>query len=273
LLSLSVWRENKSAGEIAGQFNISFGAIWQHLGILRRAKVVRVEKKLAPFALFFEPQSRANLRDLRIARKRPPTIKGDSEFKCSYSMPNNIDVRAFSSKRDYERVVDYFLNADDQFLAGMGVRRNKLPPRKAWVDRIAADLELDDREKQSFFVAWLYNGEAVGHSNINSIKFGHQAHMHLHIWKPELRRSGLGVEFLTKSIDIYFARFLLSKLICEPWSQNAAPNRCLGKAGFRFVRCYTTIPSPINIELQANRYELTAEMWKNHLASIRKRSR
>jgi RimJ/RimL family protein N-acetyltransferase len=172
----------------------------------------------------------------------------------------NIDVRPFACKRDYERVVDYFLNADDALLTGMGVERSKLPARKTWVDRIAADLERDDREKQTFYVSWICDGEPIGHSNINTIKFGDQANMHLHIWKPNLRRRGLGVEFVRRSVDIYFDRFKLEKLICEPWAQNAAPNRCLTKVGFRFVRRYRTVPSPINVELEANRYELTLEM-------------
>jgi RimJ/RimL family protein N-acetyltransferase len=178
-----------------------------------------------------------------------------------------LDIRPFSCRHDYERVVDYFLTADDDLLRGMGVARCKLPAREQWVERLASDLERYDREKRTFYVAWMYNGEPVGHSNINGIQFGDQAHMHLHIWKPDLRHAGLGFEFLKKSACIYFDRFELRKLICEPWAGNAAPNRCLRKVGFKFVRCYRTVPSPINLELEANRYELTLEMresWREH---------
>jgi len=157
-------------------------------------------------------------------------------------------------------VVDYFLSADDALLSGMGVERSNLPTRETWVDRIASDLERNDREKQTFYVSWIYDAEAIGHSNINAIRFGDEADMHLHIWKPDLRRRGLGFDFVRKSVDIYFDRFKLWKLICEPWAMNAAPNRCLSKVGFKFVRCYRTVPSPINVELEANRYELTLEM-------------
>ena len=34
-----------------------------------------------------------------------------------------IEVRPFSSREEYERMLDYFYKADDQFLGGMGVDR------------------------------------------------------------------------------------------------------------------------------------------------------
>ena len=39
-----VWDEERSAGEIASQFGITFGAVSQHLGVLRSAGFVRVRK-------------------------------------------------------------------------------------------------------------------------------------------------------------------------------------------------------------------------------------
>jgi len=38
----------------------------------------------------------------------------------------DIEVRPFSSREEYELMVDYFLKADDWFLRGMGVDRLKL---------------------------------------------------------------------------------------------------------------------------------------------------
>ncbi len=43
ILSL-VWDQQLSASEIAEQFDVTFGAVSQHLGILREAGFVRVEK-------------------------------------------------------------------------------------------------------------------------------------------------------------------------------------------------------------------------------------
>ena len=52
-----------------------------------------------------------------------------------------IEVVPFDSLRDYERMVDYFLNADERFLEGMGVDPNKLPEREAWIESDARSRE------------------------------------------------------------------------------------------------------------------------------------
>jgi len=62
-----VWREERSADEIAGQFGITFGAISQHLRILRESGAVDLRKqgrthfykanhqKLGPLAQYLGP--------------------------------------------------------------------------------------------------------------------------------------------------------------------------------------------------------------------------
>jgi DNA-binding transcriptional ArsR family regulator len=39
-----VWDDERSAGEIASHFGVTFGAVSQHLGVLRSAGFVRVRK-------------------------------------------------------------------------------------------------------------------------------------------------------------------------------------------------------------------------------------
>lgn len=39
-----VWDGERSAGEIAAEFDVTFGAVSQHLGVLRRAGLVSVRK-------------------------------------------------------------------------------------------------------------------------------------------------------------------------------------------------------------------------------------
>lgn len=165
-------------------------------------------------------------------------------------------VVPLESRRDYERVIDYFLGADQALLDLMGVDPRKLPERDAWLDRVCADLDRDDREKQTFYVGWKSGGEFVGHSNLNPIRYGADANMHLHIWRPGLRRAGLGTRFVKQTVPIYFERFELERLFCEPRAENAAPNRTLLAAGFRHVRTYRTIPGAINYEQDVSRYEL-----------------
>jgi hypothetical protein len=52
-----------------------------------------------------------------------------------------IEVRPFSSREEYELMLDYFYKADDTFLRGMGVDRLKLPERDQWLDALLADHE------------------------------------------------------------------------------------------------------------------------------------
>lgn len=61
-----VWDEEMAAGDIAARFDVSFGAVSQHLGVLRRAGFVRMRRegnrryyradkdRLAPFRQILE---------------------------------------------------------------------------------------------------------------------------------------------------------------------------------------------------------------------------
>ena len=106
----------------------------------------------------------------------------------------------FSSKSDYERVVDYFVDADEAFLTGMGVDPNKLPDREAWLNRLLPDLTRPDSQKQTFYVGWDYEGTRIGHCNMNPLSYGDQAFVHLHLWDRTARRAGFGTEFFTNNI-------------------------------------------------------------------------
>ena len=107
--------------------------------------------------------------------------------------------------------------------------------------------------------SWLFDNQPIGHSNINQIKFGNTATMHLHLWDSATRKKGLGIQFLRMTVPYYFKKFNLKKLICEPYSKNVAPNKVLKKLGFEWVRTYDTTPGQINFHQTVNRYELNKE--------------
>ena len=94
-----------------------------------------------------------------------------------------IEVRPFSSREEYELMLDYFYKADDTFLRGMGVDRLKLPQRDQWLDALLLDHEKTDGERDRFYLIWIYRGWRVGHSSINNIVLGAEASIHLHLWK------------------------------------------------------------------------------------------
>jgi len=167
-----------------------------------------------------------------------------------------IQIRPFADRRDCERMVDYFLNADEAFLEGMGVDPRKLPERQQWIESALLDVERVAHEKDRHYLAWVYDGVPVGHSSINKIKVGEEAFIHLHLWVTGLRKAGLGTEFFAASAAEFMREFELRRLYCEPYAENPAPNRVVQKAGFRFVKRYRTTPGPINFEQDVNRYVL-----------------
>jgi hypothetical protein len=167
---------------------------------------------------------------------------------------DSLAVTPFSSKADYERVLDYFLGADEAFLRGMGVDPTRLPHRDAWLDGLLPDLTRPDLQKQTFYLGWDYGRTRVGHCNVNQLIYGVQAYVHLHLWDPSSRRAGLGTEFLRQSVQLFFKRFALRRLYCEPYADNPAPNRVLTKAGFSFIKRYRATPGLINFEQEVNQY-------------------
>lgn len=174
---------------------------------------------------------------------------------------SRIGIRPFAAD-DLEPMVDYYLRGSSAFLAGMGVDLARLPSREAWLDAARIDLARPDSEKKRFYVAWLVDGTIAGHSSISHIAFGESAHVHLHVWRPGLRGSGLGTECLARSIDLYFERFRLRTLICEPYAENPGPNRTVARLGFVLEKRYRTIPTEIALEQDVNRWVLERDAWR-----------
>jgi RimJ/RimL family protein N-acetyltransferase len=158
-----------------------------------------------------------------------------------------------------ESMIDYFLNADADFLIGMGADKEKMPSATEWFDLLAEDFARPIEHKQFYYLVWQANGISIGHCNINKIKFGRSAFMHLHIWESENRKSGCASNLLSPSIRHFFERFELQELFCEPFSDNPAPNNALPKAGFRFLKTYETTPGWINFHQPVNRWVIDRE--------------
>ena len=128
-----------------------------------------------------------------------------------------LTVRVFE-KSDISLIIDYFINADEAFLKGMGAIKSKLPSKSDWLNKLYQEFEKPNTEKEFYYIIWLVNNNPVGHSNINNITYNKEATMHLHLWQPIKRQKGMGTEFLKMSILYYFKNFQLKKLICEPFA-------------------------------------------------------
>lgn len=170
-------------------------------------------------------------------------------------MKNQLSVRAIE-KQDVELLVDYWMRASPEYLLGMGAIPSKIPSREDFevmlIEQIATPLE----KKPSYATIWLLNGEAVGHCNVNNIEFGQEAYMHLHLWHPEKRKKGMGTELVKLSVAHFFEQLKLKTIFSEPYALNPAPHKTLKKAGFTFIKKYTTIPGHWNFEQEVLRWKI-----------------
>ncbi len=174
----------------------------------------------------------------------------------------NLSVRELQ-EADIELLINYWLGSDPAFLVGMGVDLAKIPGREEWKEMLLEQLRQTPEEKKSYCIIWLVSGIAVGHSNVNKITFGEEAYMHLHLWKQDERKRGLGTSLVKMTLPYFFYNLKLKKLYCEPYAHNPAPNKTLEKLGFLFVKQYITTPGWINFEQLVNRWELTLEKFQN----------
>lgn len=176
----------------------------------------------------------------------------------------NLSIREIESK-DIEKMVDYFHNADESFMQAMGAEKSKLPLKKEWLDQLLTEFKKPLNQRNFHYVYWCLNGVDVGHSNINQVEFGKCGTMHLHLWTDTNRQKGMGHEFLRQSLAHYFEKIQLEKLICVPYTENAAPNRTLLKLGFKLIKTYETIPGKLNFHQRVNRFELLRKDWASSL--------
>ncbi len=111
---------------------------------------------------------------------------------------------------EIENIVDYFIDADSDFVKRMGADKSKFPKRKEWIAKLESDFRNTYFEKEFYYIVWLLDDQPIGHSNINQIEFGKTATMHLHLWDNTKRKKGLGLEFLLMTIP-YFSKILTSR--------------------------------------------------------------
>ncbi|MFL5753225.1 MAG: GNAT family N-acetyltransferase [Bacteroidia bacterium] len=172
-----------------------------------------------------------------------------------------LSVRALS-ERDIVPLSAYWLEADAAFMTSMGVDTTKIPEKEEWEKMLREQLGQSLENKKSYCLIWEMDGEAIGHSNINKIIYGEEAYMHLHLWKNEVRKKGIGTELVKLSLPYFFSNMRLKKLYCEPYKLNPAPNRTLEKTGFTFLKTYSCIPGWINFEQEVNLWEMKREKFE-----------
>jgi RimJ/RimL family protein N-acetyltransferase len=166
-----------------------------------------------------------------------------------------LDVRAMRLD-ETGIIVDYFHGSTPEHLDTLGVDPARLPDPDRWRHGYERQHALPLEQRTAFEVVWLLDDETVGFSTVDKLRFGDEANMHLHITRPERRRSGLGVELVRRTTALYFETLRLQRLFCQPNALNTAPNRTLQAAGFRYVKTLMTAPSPLNYRQPITRWVL-----------------
>jgi RimJ/RimL family protein N-acetyltransferase len=167
----------------------------------------------------------------------------------------NISVKEIQ-EQDVPHLVNYWTNASSDFLLAMGADPALVPDADSLREMLLGQIQKPYAEKQSYCIILRLDDEAIGHCNVNKIVFGEDASMHLHLWKENTRKTGLGTELVRKAIPYFFKNLQLKTVYSEPYALNPAPNKTLEKLGFRFVKEYVTIPGSLNFEQPVNRWEL-----------------
>ena len=173
----------------------------------------------------------------------------------------NISVREIN-KNDVDLLADYWFKSDSEYLNRMGAEKEPLPTRPQMIEMLFEQISLPIENKSSYALIWELDGKQIGHSNVNNIVYGMEATMHLHLWKSDNRKRGIGTKLVKKSLHYYFNNLKLNTLICEPYALNPAPNKTLKKVGFDFIKRYRTIPGSLNFEQEVNRWELNKERYE-----------
>jgi len=154
---------------------------------------------------------------------------------------------------------DYFHELTPMDLDRLGVDPLKLPEREKWVSYCNRELELPYEERTNICLIWLADNKPVGFSTADTIKFGVDAKMHLHVITADNRQQGIGTECVSRSAEFYFDVLKLNRLFCEPNAFNIAPNRALQKAGFKYLKTYETNPGYINYHQSVTRWVLEGQ--------------
>jgi len=151
-------------------------------------------------------------------------------------------------------IIDYFHGSTVEHLEMLGVDPTRLPAPHAWRERYVGEYDTPVEDRPAMLVIWELDGVALGFSTADRIVYGEQAHMHLHIVDAQRRRSGLGSACVRETVELYCDTLALKRVVCEPNAFNAAPNRTLQSAGFRYAKTYMTVPGPLNYHQAVTRW-------------------
>ena len=138
---------------------------------------------------------------------------------------------------------------------------------KSFREKCAANKALPHSKANGLVI--VYQNQAIGIHSLNPLIEGDYGIFHAHIWKPEMRRRGLGKYTYPKACEIFMKRFDLKRILFKTPCQNTGAIRVKEKLGIRCIGEEVIGFSIIKDDTLAKVFELTsAEAEKLSKGSI-----
>ena len=173
-----------------------------------------------------------------------------------------LSVRPLQEK-DIAHIANYITGLNEDDALRMGVDKNKCSSKEELMQSLLEIYHTPLAQTKFFYMIWLVNDQAIGHSALKEIHHGEIANMHLHMWTTEHRGKGYGGKLFCLSALEFYRLFNLKLILCEPRATNPMPNNMLSKVGFRKWKTYVAASSELALPCELNSYIIDSEIATN----------
>jgi RimJ/RimL family protein N-acetyltransferase len=132
------------------------------------------------------------------------------------------------SPADLPAIVDYWLLSPDEYLAFMGVDRQRLGSAEDIHSRFLKAIRTGDRNQRTISLGITLDEQLVGYTLLNRYS-EYVNYSHWHIIVSSLRAKGLSTALYPNRIKTYFDVAPISQLIHQTRTRNVGVNRMLDK--------------------------------------------
>jgi RimJ/RimL family protein N-acetyltransferase len=177
--------------------------------------------------------------------------------------PMSISIRDLAEE-DIPHVLKYWFHSPLGFVESMGVDTAKLSTELEMEKRLKEKCKANHLLGQSKLnaLAILYRGQAIGFHTLFPIAEGDFGIFHAHIWKPEMRKCGVGMSSYPLACRIFMERFNLKRILFKTPIQNIGAIRVKEKLGIRNIGEEIIEFGIIKAGTRAKVFELTCEEMK-----------
>jgi RimJ/RimL family protein N-acetyltransferase len=168
-----------------------------------------------------------------------------------------ISVRGMSLSES-DLVISYVHQSTPEHLEILGVDPTRVPTAEDWHQHFQEEFVKPPSLRARYYLTRLLDGRAVGYASSDRIVLGEHANMHLHVFREEDRRKGLGTQCVQHCLSFFFEELRLKRMYCELNAFNIGPNRTLQKAGFTYLKTHMTVPGFINFHQAVTRWVIEA---------------